>query len=198
MIDKRKGLLFSVIIFVSLALYLSVIQSLATMNNSLNVKIRTLQSSLSKKDLDVQALNSKLQEYKSKYDQLHQQIDKENQVSRGSSKSPGWSTFVGTFYDNQHESTGKYPNNSGYGITASGRHTQEGITIAVDPRVIPLGTWVEIAYNDPFTGEIKIEKRRADDTGGAIKGNKIDIYLANCNGTNGRFDKQKIQLRIIE
>lgn len=57
------------------------------------------------------------------------------------------------------------------GTTASGRPTQDGVTIAVDPNVIPLGTWVKIHFPDGT-----VLKRRADDVGGAIKGKKIDIY----------------------
>lgn len=51
------------------------------------------------------------------------------------------------------------------GITASGTVAQKGV-IAVDPRVIPLGTKVYI----PGYGVAV-----AEDTGGAIKGNKIDL-----------------------
>lgn len=43
---------------------------------------------------------------------------------------------------------------------------QEGRTIAVDPSVIPLGSEVM------FDGEVYI----AEDIGGAIKGNVIDLY----------------------
>jgi 3D (Asp-Asp-Asp) domain-containing protein len=57
------------------------------------------------------------------------------------------------------------------GTTASGRPTQDGVTIAVDPNVIPLGTWVKIYFPDGT-----VLKRRADDVGGAVKGRKIDIY----------------------
>lgn len=45
-----------------------------------------------------------------------------------------------------------------------------GRTIAVDPRVIPLGTWVYININ----GE-GWHKYRAEDTGSAIKGHRIDV-----------------------
>ncbi|MRN57206.1 3D domain-containing protein [Paenibacillus monticola] len=51
--------------------------------------------------------------------------------------------------------------------TASGTRVTEGRTIAVDPDVIPIGWWVYIEG---------LGFRRAEDTGGAIKGNKLDIY----------------------
>ncbi len=53
------------------------------------------------------------------------------------------------------------------GRTASGRYTEHGI-VAVDPRVIPLGSKLYI----PGYGWAV-----AADTGGAIKGNKIDLWM---------------------
>ncbi|MDO5785363.1 MAG: 3D domain-containing protein [Eubacteriales bacterium] len=53
--------------------------------------------------------------------------------------------------------------------TASGKKPAVGRTIATDPSVIPLGTRVYIEG----WGE-----RTAEDTGGAIKGKKIDIFVA--------------------
>ena len=53
------------------------------------------------------------------------------------------------------------------GHTASGTVPEIGRTIAVDPEVIPLGSEVMI------DGHIYI----AEDTGGAIKGNKIDMFV---------------------
>ena len=53
------------------------------------------------------------------------------------------------------------------GPTASGTMPQAGRTIAVDPKVIPLGTKVII------DGHTYV----SEDTGGAIKGNKIDMYF---------------------
>lgn len=54
-------------------------------------------------------------------------------------------------------------------ITATGTKPQAGKTIAVDPAVIPYGTKVYI----PKFDKVFI----AEDCGGGIKGNKIDIYM---------------------
>ncbi len=63
--------------------------------------------------------------------------------------------------------------------TASGTDYVQGRTIAVDKRVIPLGTWVYI--NIPNEGW---QKFRAEDTGGAIKKNRIDVYVDGHNLCN--------------
>jgi 3D (Asp-Asp-Asp) domain-containing protein len=57
------------------------------------------------------------------------------------------------------------------GTTKSGRETVDGTTISVDPKVIPLGTWVRIVFPDG-----KEITRRADDTGSKVKGKIIDVY----------------------
>ena len=54
------------------------------------------------------------------------------------------------------------------GITASGTVATENRTIATDPNVIPTGTEVLI------DGQVFI----AEDTGSAITGNRIDIFVA--------------------
>jgi 3D (Asp-Asp-Asp) domain-containing protein len=53
------------------------------------------------------------------------------------------------------------------GVTYSGTHATEGRTIAVDPEVIPLGSVVIINGAEYI----------AEDVGGAIKGNRIDVFI---------------------
>lgn len=54
------------------------------------------------------------------------------------------------------------------GITKTGTLAQPNRTIAVDPRVIPLGSTVYIQGMGVFL---------AEDTGRAIKGSRIDIFM---------------------
>ena len=85
----------------------------------------------------------------------------QNTITELKSNQPKW-TAIGTF-----RITAYGVDCSGCtGITKSGTVPQEGRTIAVDPSVIPLGTEVM------FDGEIYI----AEDIGGAIQGNVIDLF----------------------
>ena len=56
-------------------------------------------------------------------------------------------------------------------ITSTGKKPRPYHTLAVDPKIIPYGTRVYIPeFNKVFI---------AEDCGGAIKGNRIDIYMNN-------------------
>lgn len=83
---------------------------------------------------------------------------------------------LATAYDAGFNSTGKNPGDAGYSITSTGvraeRNPNGYSTIAVDPRVIPLGTklWID-GYGLAI----------AEDIGGAIKGNHIDLFFTSSN-----------------
>ena len=59
------------------------------------------------------------------------------------------------------------------GITYSGVKATPGVTVAVDTSIIPLGADVLVDYGDGI-----INYYRADDTGSAIKGNKLDLCVS--------------------
>ncbi|HLO11514.1 MAG TPA: 3D domain-containing protein [Pseudoneobacillus sp.] len=124
---------------------------------------------LEQKVQDLEQLNSALYTQNDSYSKLadkqaeeiaklKDEVKKPQPPSRGSDVIRRMDNFQVTWYNDN-------------GITKSGKHTDDGITIAVDPRVIPLGTWVRIVFEDGTT-----MVRRADDTGRAVKGQIIDIY----------------------
>lgn len=81
---------------------------------------------------------------------------------------------------------------SGGGITATGRsvaYNPGGLSvIAVDPRVIPLGSLVEVAgYGRAI----------AADTGGAIKGNIIDVYFDSSSVCSSWGRKYDVEVNVI-
>ncbi len=80
-----------------------------------------------------------------------------------------------TAYSAGVESTGKSEDSPGYGMTYTGTRVTEGRTIAVDPKVIPLGWWV---YIDG------LGFRRAEDVGSGVKGHMIDVYFDNHEYAN--------------
>ncbi len=78
-----------------------------------------------------------------------------------------------TAYTASFADTGKHPGSPGFGITRTGIRAREGV-IAVDPRIIPLGTkvYVEVPGSAPDYGFAI-----AADIGSAIKGKLIDLYF---------------------
>ena len=76
---------------------------------------------------------------------------------------------------------------NGNGITAIGLRARKGI-VAVDPRIIPLGTKLYI----PGYGEAL-----AADTGGWIKGNRVDLCFETLEDCF-RYGKRKIKIYLVE
>jgi 3D (Asp-Asp-Asp) domain-containing protein len=60
------------------------------------------------------------------------------------------------------------------GTTRRDNYVREGI-VASDPRVFPLGRYLEVYVGKTYFGRFLI-----DDTGGVIKGNKLDIWTPTC------------------
>jgi 3D (Asp-Asp-Asp) domain-containing protein len=72
---------------------------------------------------------------------------------------------------------------TGKGITASGRPSSRE-TVSVDPRVVPLGTRLVID---------KVGPRVAADTGGAIKGRRLDIWEPSAAAC-ARFGRKQLRV----
>ena len=102
-----------------------------------------------------------------------------------------WQTFEATAYT-------AFCDTGCTGVTATGLDVSNTIetdggqrVIAVDPNVIKLGTTVEIRLADGSSITAK-----AVDTGGAIKGNRIDLLVSD-EGTANKFGRQSVKVRIL-
>ena len=102
-------------------------------------------------------------------------------------------TVSATAYDLSYESCGKNPGDRGYGITASGMRARYGV-VAVDPRVIPLGTKLYIESAD---GSWVYGEAIAGDTGGAIKGNRVDLFF-NTRSECMSFGRRTAKIYILD
>lgn len=112
--------------------------------------------------------------------------------SRGNIKFEKSIIMSATAYDLSYESTGKRPGDKGYGITAMGTKVRPGV-VAVDPRVIPLGTKL---YIQSLDGTKDYGFAIAEDTGGAIKGNKIDLFFESRSEALA-FGRRKVKVYIL-
>lgn len=90
-------------------------------------------------------------------------------------------TFTATAYCPCRKCCGKWAD----GITASGTTATAGRTIAVDKKVIPLGTHVLINGVEYV----------AEDTG--VKGKRIDIFF-DSHSEALEFGRQKVEVEIID
>ena len=91
--------------------------------------------------------------------------------------------FEITYYDSCYKCCGKTN-----GITASGAKVQEGITVAADTSIFPMGSKIYIEG---------IGWRTVQDRGGAIKGNKLDIYIPDCRNSPMPYNKQKLNVWVV-
>ncbi len=96
-----------------------------------------------------------------------------------------------TAYD--ASSCGKSPSHPAYGITATGAKAGYGI-VAVDPRVIPLGSKLYIESSD---GSYVYGTAVAADTGGAIKGNRVDLCF-NTRAEAIRFGRRSVKIYVLK
>lgn len=113
-------------------------------------------------------------------------------TSRGNTSYRKAIIMTATAYDLSFQSTGKNPGDKHYGLTASGTKARPGV-VAVDPRVIPLGTKL---YIQSLDGTKDYGFAIAEDTGGAIKGNKIDLFFETASDVYN-FGRRKVKVYII-
>lgn len=98
---------------------------------------------------------------------------------------------MATGYTAGVESTGKTPDHPEYGITYSGVKVKRDLysTIAADLDVFPLGT---ILYIPNYGYGV------VTDIGGAIKGNKIDLYFDTVEEVYNQWGKKEVEVFVVQ
>jgi 3D (Asp-Asp-Asp) domain-containing protein len=76
-----------------------------------------------------------------------------------------------------------------HGTTQSGTRARTGI-VAADPRVLPVGTVLRI-IDGAASGIYTVM-----DTGAAVKGRRIDIFIPDCASAE-RFGEKSLRVRIL-
>jgi len=120
---------------------------------------------------------------------------------RTTANAKRYKVFEITAYDLSVESCGKLTTSRGYGVTRTGKSLKGKSwkirAIAVDPKVIKLGSKVRITFSgwrEKYNGIYT-----AIDTGGAIKGNKIDLFLGeNSYQECLKFGRVKAKLEVLK
>ena len=137
-----------------------------------------LTKELTKKDAKIQALEDEIKALK-------------KTKKTTATKTSAWRTFTATAYT-------AFCSEGCTGITKTGVDVSHSIyyegarVIAVDPSVIALGSTVEVRLADGSSFRAK-----AIDTGGAIKGARLDLLVAN-EADAVQFGRQSVELRVIK
>jgi 3D (Asp-Asp-Asp) domain-containing protein len=78
------------------------------------------------------------------------------------------------------------------GETSSGTQAKSG-TVAADPQVLPMGTTIRV------TGLLSPRPQTftVADTGAAVKGNEIDIFISDCARAK-TFGRRPVQVRVLK
>lgn len=107
-----------------------------------------------------------------------------------------WSQYpkvevIATGYTAGYESTGKHPGHPEFGITYSGVRVKRDLysTVAADLDIFPIGTILFI----PGYGYGVVA-----DKGGAIKGNRLDLYFETVDDVYKNWGKKKVEVYIVK
>lgn len=155
-------------------------------NKLYKVKISELTDNVNTLESENTKLKKELKLDKLKKERVRKEVERVEKLSNND-----WMDFTQTHYVSFCDSgcTGE----TATGISVKNTIKHEGMSvIAVDPKVIPLGSIVEINNGNDVVKAIAI------DTGGAIKGRKIDFLVSTHNSAYANsLGVKKVKVKII-
>jgi 3D (Asp-Asp-Asp) domain-containing protein len=198
--NKNKNIIMIVFMVFFLITMLSVIKLKHEKEEIMKQKaeLETIIQDLQNDKVDLKNTVLKLQEEVQSKQELIDAQKKRTVVSPTRGQSSRTYIFTATAYDLSFASCGKEPSHPQYGISVSGVDLKgkslDDRFIAVDPKVIKLGNVVYIEFFEPYqhlTGYYT-----AVDTGGAIKGNKVDIFFGSGDVSQAvkNFGRRKVKI----
>lgn len=134
---------------------------------------------------NIEKNNLNLQDFQETQDQQQPQDKPENQNPLTEAKNNAQTGNINVLEGQTYKATAYCLR----GRTASGGSVRRGI-VAADPRVLPLGTRINInagAYSGTYT---------VADTGGAVRGRILDIWVPSCAEAN-KFGRRSIRVAVV-
>lgn len=158
-------------------------------NAQLQQDISAAQTEVNSRDKQIEGQKKELEALKNEKEVLEGELNKQK---REEAEAAHAIDVRVTAYDLSVESCGKPVGSPEYGVTASGvslagQSLWSARAIAVDPSVIPLGSKVQLSFESPAMQQYN-GVYTAVDTGGAIVGNKIDLFMGDY-GSNAEADE---------
>lgn len=193
----RNKKIISVVIITSLLIALICPMSISNKPFVIDIPIKNKTTVLSQNILYKNFLNNCIQEKEKNLaiknavakKELLAANNKKVSLSRGGNTGVFMGNFKLTAYNLSVEDCEKEPSSSDFGIASSGYDFKgkdlKVRKIAVDPKVIPMGSTVYLEFPKEYNSIILLNGSKfnlngfyqAVDVGGAIKGNKIDLYV---------------------
>ncbi|NTU28382.1 3D domain-containing protein [Bacillus tequilensis] len=154
-------------------------------------RITEEEAALQKADARIKALEDEVAALKAEVNAKPKERSKPKVNNESITEKPNaWQTFEASAYTADCPEGCSGITATGIDVTGTIYHAGKRI-IAVDPSVIALGSTVEIKQADGTKFEAV-----AQDTGGAIKGAKIDVLVAN-EADAVQFGRKSVQVRVI-
>ena len=152
-------------------------------------QINSLEEILKDREDEIKTLKQDLNQSNQENERLNQDIlEKDKIIKESESRIKELEkvkiiSMEATAYTDDIASQGKW-----IGQTATGMKPQVGV-VAVDPKVIPLGTKLYVeGYGEAIAG----------DTGGAIKGKRIDLFMATRGQAMEYGRRKNVKVKILD
>ena len=133
-------------------------------------ELKTTKENLQAETEKIAGLNDELEKLQTEFENINEELEVANTTIDDLKGAEYKLVYLGD-YKLTHYCPGFHgePCGTGDGLTATGTKVTAGRTIAVDPKVIPYGTKV---YIEGYGWRV------AEDCGGSVKGNHIDVAMA--------------------